>query len=109
MGDPFPFGGALPVIAVMLALIAIILLFGHGVTDVHAALEGTIQTAAGVVAGLVIGVVAAVLGVAGGEQIHCGRCNRHQKLDLGQTRWPLADDLSPRNQDPIALHVEPQL
>ncbi len=55
------------VIAVMLGLIAVVLLFGHGVTGSGAMLTGTAQAVAGVVAGFCIGIVAALLGVAGGE------------------------------------------
>lgn len=55
------------VIAVMLVLIALILLFGHDTTRPGATLTGAAQAAAGVVAGFAIGIVAAVLGVAGGE------------------------------------------
>lgn len=54
-------------IAVMLGLIAVTLLFGHGATAAQALLTGTAQAVAGVVVGFGIGVVAAVLGVAGGE------------------------------------------
>ena len=55
------------VIAVMLVLIAIVLLFGHGVGGTAAILTGIAQALVGVVAGFGIGIVAALLGVAGGE------------------------------------------
>lgn len=55
------------VIAVMLGLIAVVLLVGHGATGSAAILTGAEQAAAGVIAGFGIGVVAALLGVAGGE------------------------------------------
>ncbi|BCG95849.1 sulfite exporter TauE/SafE family protein [Mesorhizobium sp. 131-2-1] len=56
------------VIAALLLLIAVVLVFGHdpGATG-HALFEGTALIAAGVIAGFVIGVVASLLGVAGGE------------------------------------------
>lgn len=56
------------VIAVLLVSVAAVLLFGH---DSHAGgqplTSGALQLVAGVVAGFVIGVVASLLGVAGGE------------------------------------------
>ena len=55
------------VIAIMLGLIAVVLLSGHGVTGSGAMLTGVAQAVAGVVAGFCIGIVAALLGVAGGE------------------------------------------
>lgn len=55
------------VIAGMLVVIAIVLLLGHGAAADRPFLSGTAQIVAGVAAGSVIGVVAAVLGVAGGE------------------------------------------
>jgi len=55
------------VIAIMLVVIAVVLLAGHGATASGAALTGMAQSVAGVVAGFVIGIVAALLGVAGGE------------------------------------------
>lgn len=56
------------VIAVLLVAIAAVLLFGHDVsTDGQALLVGQAQAVAGVVAGFLIGVVASLLGVAGGE------------------------------------------
>jgi uncharacterized membrane protein YfcA len=55
------------VIAIMLGLIAVVLLLGHGAGGSGAMLTGVAQTVVGVVAGFSIGIVAALLGVAGGE------------------------------------------
>ena len=55
------------VIAVLLLLIAFVLLFGHEATAPGALLTGTPQAAVGVLAGFAIGIVAALMGVAGGE------------------------------------------
>lgn len=55
------------VLAVLLVGIAGVLLFGHGAQSPHQPLEGWVLTLVGVVAGVGIGVVAALLGVAGGE------------------------------------------
>ncbi|MER9596021.1 sulfite exporter TauE/SafE family protein [Mesorhizobium sp. M0244] len=56
------------IIAVLLLLIAVVLLVGHDAHDGgHPLLEGPAQLIAGVAAGAVIGVVASLLGVAGGE------------------------------------------
>lgn len=55
------------VIAVLLVVIAAVLLFAHDVVAGSPAFGGWAQVAAGVVAGFVIGVVASLLGVAGGE------------------------------------------
>ena len=55
------------VIAVLLVGIAGVLLFGHGSHSQHLTLNGWALTCIGVVAGGVIGVVVALLGVAGGE------------------------------------------
>ncbi|MFK0690487.1 TSUP family transporter [Mesorhizobium sp. IMUNJ 23033] len=56
------------VIAALLLLIAVVLVFGHGPgTTAHALFEGTALVAVGIIAGFVIGVVASLLGVAGGE------------------------------------------
>jgi uncharacterized membrane protein YfcA len=55
------------VLAVLLVLIAVVLLFGHDPASSGAVLTGTAQAIAGVVAGFAIGVVAALMGVAGGE------------------------------------------
>lgn len=55
------------VIAVLLVLIAGALLFGHETGGAQAALSGGWQMVAGVAAGFGIGVVAALMGVAGGE------------------------------------------
>jgi uncharacterized membrane protein YfcA len=55
------------IIAGLLLVIAVILVVGHGVSASGALLVGPAQMIVGVAAGLVIGVVAALLGVAGGE------------------------------------------
>ncbi len=55
------------VIAILLVAIAVVLMVGHSVTGGAAIFVGTAQIVAGVVAGFGIGVVAALLGVAGGE------------------------------------------
>jgi uncharacterized membrane protein YfcA len=55
------------VIAVLLVLIALVLLLGHERRATEPLLTGTTQIAAGVVAGFLIGVVASIMGVAGGE------------------------------------------
>jgi uncharacterized protein len=56
------------VIAVLLFLIAVVLLLGHAESDTASPLlVGPLQLVVGVVAGLAIGVVASLLGVAGGE------------------------------------------
>jgi uncharacterized membrane protein YfcA len=56
------------VIAVLLVAIAVVLLVGHGAEGSgRPVLTGTAQMVAGVAAGFVIGVVASLLGVAGGE------------------------------------------
>ena len=56
------------VIAVLLVVIAGVLLFAHGTdTAVAPPFTGWIQIVAGIVAGFIIGVIAALLGVAGGE------------------------------------------
>ncbi len=55
------------VIAVLLLGIAVVLVIGHDTTDIGAMLVGTSQMVAGVAAGFPIGIVAALLGVAGGE------------------------------------------
>jgi uncharacterized membrane protein YfcA len=56
------------VIAVLLVGIAAVLLFGHDAASVgQPLLGGVLQVIAGVAAGLAIGVVASLLGVAGGE------------------------------------------
>jgi uncharacterized membrane protein YfcA len=54
------------VIAVLLMAIAVVLVLGHG-NGGQAILAGVAQVIAGVIVGLAIGVVAALLGVAGGE------------------------------------------
>jgi len=55
------------VIAILLAVIAIVLLLSHDTAASGALLTGAVQMMAGVLTGLIIGVVAALLGVAGGE------------------------------------------
>lgn len=56
------------IIAALLVLIAIALLFGHNTTgSAGPALNGAPQAIVGVLAGFVIGVIASLLGVAGGE------------------------------------------
>ena len=55
------------VIAVLLVGIAGVLLLGHGSPSQYLALNGWALTCTGVVTGVFIGVVAALLGVAGGE------------------------------------------
>jgi uncharacterized protein len=55
------------VIAILLLGIAGVLLIGHGLAASSAMLTGAPQMAAGVAAGFGIGIVAALLGVAGGE------------------------------------------
>jgi uncharacterized membrane protein YfcA len=55
------------VIAVLLVVIAAVLMFGHDATAGAGLVTGTAQLVAGVLAGFVIGVVASLLGVAGGE------------------------------------------
>jgi uncharacterized membrane protein YfcA len=55
------------VIAVLLVVIAAVLLVAHDTISGAPAFTGWIQIAAGTVAGFIIGVVASLLGVAGGE------------------------------------------
>lgn len=56
------------VIAILLVIIAVILLLTHGAELIgHLQITGIAQLIAGVVAGFVIGIVASLLGVAGGE------------------------------------------
>ncbi|MBY5460856.1 sulfite exporter TauE/SafE family protein [Rhizobium leguminosarum] len=55
------------VISVMLVLIAVVLILGHDTAAGHPLLAGTAQVIAGIAAGFIIGIVAALLGVAGGE------------------------------------------
>lgn len=56
------------VIAVLLVVIAIVLLFGHEVTQTQRPdFDGWAFVVAGAVAGLAIGIIASVMGVAGGE------------------------------------------
>ncbi|MBY3211963.1 sulfite exporter TauE/SafE family protein [Rhizobium laguerreae] len=55
------------VIAAMLVAIAVVLVVGRDATAGQALLTGVAQMIAGVVAGFIIGIVASLLGVAGGE------------------------------------------
>jgi uncharacterized protein len=55
------------VIAIVLGLISIVLVIGHGTVGTGAIFTGVAQAVAGVIAGFGIGIVAALLGVAGGE------------------------------------------
>ena len=55
------------VIAVLLVMIALLLLLGHDAAIGSPALDGVPRAVAGVTAGFVIGAVASLLGVAGGE------------------------------------------
>lgn len=55
------------IIAALLVVIAAVLLFGHDLAGGKPLLTGAAQLAAGVAAGFAIGVVASLLGVAGGE------------------------------------------
>lgn len=55
------------VLAVLLVMIAMILLFGHDTDSPGSVLSGAAQTIAGIIAGFGIGVVASLMGVAGGE------------------------------------------
>lgn len=56
------------VIAVLLGAIAVVLMVGHGAEGLgHPLFAGPAQIASGIVAGFAIGVVASLLGVAGGE------------------------------------------
>lgn len=55
------------VIAVLLVVIAVVLVAGHEMSASGPMLSGMAQMVAGIAAGMVIGVVAALLGVAGGE------------------------------------------
>lgn len=55
------------VIAAILIVTAVVLLLGHGATASDAVRTGAAQMVAGVVAGCIIGIIAALLGVAGGE------------------------------------------
>jgi uncharacterized membrane protein YfcA len=55
------------VIAGLLVAIAVVLVVGHSATGGQPLFAGVAQAVAGVVAGFIIGVVASILGVAGGE------------------------------------------
>lgn len=60
-------GSLYKVIAALLVVIAIALVFGHGAAANGPILHGWTQMAAGVMAGFAVGVVASLMGVAGGE------------------------------------------
>lgn len=60
-------GALYRIIAVLLVGIAVVLLVGHNLTAGGALFTGSAQLVAGVIAGFGIGVVASLLGVAGGE------------------------------------------
>jgi len=57
------------IIAVMLVVIALVLWLGHDSTTTSPPLDGIALYGAGIVAGLVIGIFASLLGVAGGEML----------------------------------------
>lgn len=55
------------VIAVLLVAMSGLLMFGHGAVQAEPLLHGSAQMLAGVLAGVAVGLVAAIMGVAGGE------------------------------------------
>ncbi len=55
------------IIAILLFIVAVVLVFAHDANSAAPALSGTSLVMAGIVAGFAIGVVASLLGVAGGE------------------------------------------
>lgn len=56
------------VIGILLVMIALVLVFGHGLSGGHALVAGgMLRIIVGILAGFAIGIVAALLGVAGGE------------------------------------------
>lgn len=55
------------ILAVLLVLIALVLLFGHGYHNQTPLFSGWLQLVAGVASGFAIGVIASLMGVAGGE------------------------------------------
>ncbi|TWH77168.1 putative membrane protein YfcA [Azomonas agilis] len=55
------------ILAVLLVLIASVLLFGHGYHNQTPLFSGWLQLVAGVASGFAIGVIASLMGVAGGE------------------------------------------
>ncbi|MBK5959471.1 permease [Rhodoplanes elegans] len=59
--------GLYRVLAVLLMLIAMVLVLGHGTTAAEPLFTGAWQIVAGIAAGFAIGVVASLMGVAGGE------------------------------------------
>lgn len=55
-------------IGILLVMIALVLVFGHGLSGGHALVaDGMLRIVVGILAGFAIGIVAALLGVAGGE------------------------------------------
>jgi uncharacterized protein len=56
-------------ISILLILIALVLLFGHDIQNQKSPLNGWGLTAIGAISGIGIGLVAAVMGVAGGEML----------------------------------------
>ena len=55
-------------IGILLVMIALVLMFGHGLSGGHALVaDGMLRIVVGILAGFAIGIVAALLGVAGGE------------------------------------------
>jgi hypothetical protein len=84
------------VIAVLLLAIAVVLVIGHDTVATSAMLTGASQMAAGVAAGFVIGIVAALLGVAGGELPDPDACSavrrRHQTRRQFVAGREFADD-----------------
>ena len=84
------------VIAILLLGIAVVLVLGHDTAASGAMLTGAPQMVAGVAAGFAIGIVAALLGVAGGELLipdagAAVRC-RYQTGRQPVARGELADD-----------------
>lgn len=55
------------VIAILLVAIAVVLVLGHDTVERPPLFDGTLLAVVGVIAGFVIGIVASLLGVAGGE------------------------------------------
>lgn len=55
------------VLAILLVLIALVLLLGHGQDKMQPLFAGELQIAVGVVSGFGIGVIASLMGIAGGE------------------------------------------
>ena len=78
------------VIAAMLVGIALVLLLGHSAGSGGALLSGPAQIVAGVAAGFGIGIVAALLGIAGGELLipiwSC--CSAPTSSSQARCLWP---------------------